>query len=426
MNPKTIMQKYIEDYPIPITAERTEIILYQMKNCICKIYMDDGSKGTGFFCKIPYPNKDHLLAVLVTNNHVINESHLGNDKSIYFSIDNDKIKNRIIIGDRKVYTSELYDTTIIEIYEDKDNINYFLGLDFDINEKDCNDIYINKSVYTLQYPNNERVSVSYGIIKDTSKNYDIFHLCSTDKGSSGSPILNINTNKIIGIHKGTYSNQNYNKGILLFYPFKEFLSQMEENNKNNMIKKFVLKPSFKTMIIRDVTLEGLPFKKVQHDIVDIDYMNYNKNIDIGFQIIGLIKDTVYGVIEGPPNTYYENGFFIFTIKITHRYPFEPPLFYFLTPIFHPNIDEFGLVSIDILMCQWSMCLCLDKIILSVQSILDDPNVDGFVNAHAAKLFKENKKEYENTVRQYISEFANLNTIQNEIKKLNFDVELNVG
>ena len=84
MNPKTIMQKYIEDYPIPITAERTEIILYQMKNCICKIHMDDGSKGTGFFCKIPYPNKDHLLSVLVTNNHVINDSHLGNDKKYLF------------------------------------------------------------------------------------------------------------------------------------------------------------------------------------------------------------------------------------------------------------------------------------------------------------------------------------------------------
>ena len=40
-----------------------------MKNCICKILTNDGKKGTGFFCKIPYLNK--LLPVLVTNNHIL-------------------------------------------------------------------------------------------------------------------------------------------------------------------------------------------------------------------------------------------------------------------------------------------------------------------------------------------------------------------
>ena len=60
MNPNTIKEIYIEDYPIPITAESTEIFLAQMKRSICKIYMDDGTQGTGFFCKIPYPDKYHL------------------------------------------------------------------------------------------------------------------------------------------------------------------------------------------------------------------------------------------------------------------------------------------------------------------------------------------------------------------------------
>ena len=50
----TIKEKYLEDYPTPITSEGTEIILSQMRKNICKIYMNDGSKGTGFFCKIPF------------------------------------------------------------------------------------------------------------------------------------------------------------------------------------------------------------------------------------------------------------------------------------------------------------------------------------------------------------------------------------
>ena len=46
---ETIEEENLEDYPDIITSEKTEIILFQMKKNICKIYMDDGSKGTGFF-----------------------------------------------------------------------------------------------------------------------------------------------------------------------------------------------------------------------------------------------------------------------------------------------------------------------------------------------------------------------------------------
>ena len=114
-------------------------------------------------------------------------------------------------------------------------------MDFDINEEFFNNKYINKSIYTLQYPNNEKVSVSFGIIKaiDLLNNYNITHLCSTDKGSSGSPILNALTNKIIGIHKGANNNHNFNKGNLLIYPLKEFISQIKKNDKpKKMLLRF--------------------------------------------------------------------------------------------------------------------------------------------------------------------------------------------
>ena len=226
MNPNTIKEKYIEDYPNPITLESTETILNQMKNCVCKIYMDNGNKGTGFFCIIPYPDKDHLVHFLITNNHVIDESYLKKDKRIDLTINNDRVEKKLIIGNRRVYTSVKYDTTIIEIFENKDGINNFLELDFDINGEDFNNKYINKSIYALQYPNHDKVYVSYGIIKsiDATNNYDFRHYCSTDKGSSGAPILNIKTNKLIGIHKGAYNNYNFNKGTLLIFPLKEFIS----------------------------------------------------------------------------------------------------------------------------------------------------------------------------------------------------------
>ena len=60
-------EKKIEDYPIPITIEGTNIILKQLINSVCKIENKKGN-GTGFFCSI-----NDELKVLITNNHIIDE-----------------------------------------------------------------------------------------------------------------------------------------------------------------------------------------------------------------------------------------------------------------------------------------------------------------------------------------------------------------
>ena len=50
-----------------------------------------------------------------------------------------------------------YETTIIELFEEKDGIKDFMELDFDLNSEMLNNKYINKSIYVLQYPNYEKV-----------------------------------------------------------------------------------------------------------------------------------------------------------------------------------------------------------------------------------------------------------------------------
>ena len=124
---ETTKEKLLKDYPPFISISKAEIIFKQMKKNICKLCLKDGSKGTGFFCKIPFPDQDHLLTVLITNNHIINDSYLNEEEKIYFRIykNNDKngnIKN-IKINNRKKYSSKKYDITIIEIKKNEDNIN---------------------------------------------------------------------------------------------------------------------------------------------------------------------------------------------------------------------------------------------------------------------------------------------------------------
>ena len=58
-----------------MTFECMQIAMEQMKKCICKIKLDN-KQGTGFFCKMPFPDMNNRLSVFITNNHIINEKEL--------------------------------------------------------------------------------------------------------------------------------------------------------------------------------------------------------------------------------------------------------------------------------------------------------------------------------------------------------------
>ena len=72
---------------------------------------------------------------------------------------------------------------------------------------------------------------SSGLIREIEEDgYTIRHLCDSNTGSSGGPIINSLNFQIIGIHKGAPKNeQNYNLGIFLKKPIKEFIEQIKSN-----------------------------------------------------------------------------------------------------------------------------------------------------------------------------------------------------
>ena len=219
-------EKYINKSPEPVSLEGTKNILNQMEKCVCKIYND--CEGTGFFTKIPFNNK--LLPVLITNNHILNENDITNNKIISINLNN-KLKKIKLDRKRKRYTNKKLDITIIEIKE-KDNINNeYIELDdnimnyFKLKEKEnpnyLNKIYCNKSIYILNIPGGNDIVVSYGQPPELN-DMEINHKCSTKDGSSGSPILLINNQKLIGVHYGSSKIYEYNKGTLLIYAIIEF------------------------------------------------------------------------------------------------------------------------------------------------------------------------------------------------------------
>ena len=223
----------------------------QLEKAVCQIEIIDKEEnikkiGTGFICKITFPDELNYLPTLMTNNHIINEKNYKENKEIQISFDDGKINKKIITyPERKFYTSKIYDTTIIEIFPNKDDLHYFLDISQD-DEKSIED----EDAYVLHYPEKNESKISPGFLKDLShkkrdntsnsdkekynlreiNEFDIGHTCSTERGSSGSPILLLKTLEIIGIHKGFDKNEKrINLGTFLKYPISEFKEQ-EKNN----------------------------------------------------------------------------------------------------------------------------------------------------------------------------------------------------
>uniref|UniRef100_A0A8D8R509 Ubiquitin-conjugating enzyme E2 D2B n=1 Tax=Cacopsylla melanoneura TaxID=428564 RepID=A0A8D8R509_9HEMI len=77
-------------------------------------------------------------------------------------------------------------------------------------------------------------------------------------------------------------------------------------------------------------------------------------------------------IAGPVASPYEGGVFYLYIRIPFSYPMHPPKVKFITRIFHPNVSRHGDVGIDCIQHNWSLALTLNKVLISVQSLLTDP------------------------------------------------------
>lgn len=110
-------------------------------------------------------------------------------------------------------------------------------------------------------------------------------------------------------------------------------------------------------------------------------------------------------IYGPKDTPYENGIFKLTMIFSQDYPFKPPKVVFNTKIYHPNINSNGGICLNILKDAWSPALTISKILLSVCSLLADPNPNDPLVPEIARIYHENKEKYEIIAREYTIKYA---------------------
>lgn len=91
-------------------------------------------------------------------------------------------------------------------------------------------------------------------------------------------------------------------------------------------------------------------------------------------------------IEGPEDTPYAGLIFKLSFEFPANYPYAPPTVLFRTPIYHPNVDFSGRICLDILKDKWTAAYNTQTVLLSLQSLLGEPNNASPLNGEAAELW----------------------------------------
>jgi ubiquitin-conjugating enzyme E2 D len=137
------------------------------------------------------------------------------------------------------------------------------------------------------------------------------------------------------------------------------------------------------------------------------------------QPIGESNDDIFhwtGSMMGPEGSPYEGGIFDVDIVLPRDYPFKPPLCRFTTKLFHPNISpeayhpidrpDGGKINVDILKQSWGPALTIPTVVLSIQSLLTDPNPDDTLNPEASDMLRRHDHgKYNDEVREWVRQYA---------------------
>lgn len=144
----------------------------------------------------------------------------------------------------------------------------------------------------------------------------------------------------------------------------------------------------------------------------------------GFRVKLISDDDLFQwevALFGPPDTLYQGGYFKANVKFPQDYPYNPPTVRFLSKVWHPNVYENGDLCISILHppvddpqsgelpCErWNPTQNVRTILLSVVSLLNEPNTFSPANVDASVMYRRWKdskgkdKEYENIIKKQVT------------------------
>ncbi|KAM9410448.1 ubiquitin-conjugating enzyme E2 C-like isoform 1-T2 [Pholidichthys leucotaenia] len=131
--------------------------------------------------------------------------------------------------------------------------------------------------------------------------------------------------------------------------------------------------------------KGSVTKRLQKELMTL-MMSGDKGISAFPESDNLFKWV--GTIDGAQGTVYESLRYRLSLEFPAGYPYQAPRVKFVTPCFHPNVDDQGFICLDILKDKWSALYDVRSILLSIQSLLGEPNNESPLNTAAAELWED--------------------------------------
>jgi len=122
-------------------------------------------------------------------------------------------------------------------------------------------------------------------------------------------------------------------------------------------------------------------------------------------------------IEGPSDSPFAGGIFHLYIDFPSNYPIKPPKVIFKTKIYHCNISSNGSICLDILKGHWSPVLTVEKVLLSISSLLTDPNEDDPLVSEVARVYKSDRDLFNRTAKEWTTKHASGKTNKSKMAKI---------
>ena len=110
-------------------------------------------------------------------------------------------------------------------------------------------------------------------------------------------------------------------------------------------------------------------------------------------------------MQGPEDSPYQEGTFKLSLEFPSNYPFAPPSINFITKIYHCNVNNSGGICLDILKDQWSPALTINKVVLSIISLLNDPNPDDPLIPEIAQIYLNDRAQYIENAKRHTLIYA---------------------
>ncbi len=144
-------------------------------------------------------------------------------------------------------------------------------------------------------------------------------------------------------------------------------------------------------------------KRIQKELVD-----FNKDPPTNCSAGPQNQSDLYhwqATIMGPEDSPYHGGVFFLNIHFPTDYPFKPPKIQFITRIYHCNINSNGSICLDILKEQWSPALTISKVLLSISSLLCDPNPKDPLVPEIAEKYNKDRAGHDAIGKEWTRKYA---------------------